>query len=168
MEQQKTVTNFGKKETGIITAWWESLSATPGDRARLRRCRSPAQVCFEPVFHRLITALGPVGMKYPDRIAVIVGVLSHVRTNIPSMKFASLMGTAKEKMKKARVSGLRFRRLIQYSEREDLYLPLIRMVAMVDDSANVADLAESIYWWNERTKKDWAFAYYSSAPNDEI
>jgi CRISPR system Cascade subunit CasB len=42
------------------------------------------------------------------------------------------------------------------------------MVHLVDDSANVADLAGSIYWWNERTKKDWAFAYYSTAPNDEV
>jgi len=168
MEQQKPVSNFGRKETSIITAWWESLAATPGDRACLRRCRTPAQVCFEPAFHRLVTALGPVGAMHPDRIAVIAGVLSHVRTNNPPTKFATLMGSVKEKTKKARVSGLRFRRLIQCSDREDLYLPLIRMVVMVGESANVADLAESIYWWNERTKKDWAFAYYSVAPNDEV
>ena len=168
MELQKPNFKSGGKESSIIISWWESLAKTPGDRARLRRCRSPAQVCFEPAFHRLVAALGPTGEMYPDRIAVIAGVLSHVRTNIPSKRFAALMGTSKEKMKKARVSGLRFRRLIQYSDREDLYLPLIRMVVMVDDSANVADLAESIYWWNERTKKDWAFAYYSTAPNDEV
>jgi CRISPR system Cascade subunit CasB len=66
----------------------------------------------------------------------------------------------------ARVSGLRFRRLLKVQNNSDLFEPLIRVVRMLDGNVNISSLANSIYWWNDFTRKDWAFAYYDKAPDE--
>jgi CRISPR system Cascade subunit CasB len=79
---------------------------------------------------------------------------------------AQQMATAKSPGAGARVSGLRFRRLLAVSDREVLYTLLIRVVRLLDGRVNLASLANAAFWWNERTKRDWAYDYYAAAPSE--
>ena len=42
-------------------------------------------------------------------------------------------------------------------------LRLVRLLKRV----NVMDLAEAVYWWNDRVRKDWAVEYYSRARDED-
>jgi CRISPR system Cascade subunit CasB len=52
------------------------LDENRGDRAELRRCRSPAEVAFVPAFYRL-RVRAPENLD-PERLAVVAGILSHL------------------------------------------------------------------------------------------
>ena len=64
------------------------------------------------------------------------------------------------------MSGLRFRRLLKIEDRDDLYGAVVRTIRLLDGSVNIASLADGVYWWNERTKNNWAFDYYDKAPKE--
>jgi CRISPR system Cascade subunit CasB len=70
---------------------------------------------------------------------------------------------ARRKGDSALVSELRFRRLLQ-CDRKKLYGSLIRILRLLDDTADLYDLAESVYFWGESVKKIWAYAYFPLAP----
>jgi len=62
---------------------------------------------------------------------------------------------------KSKVSGLRFRRLLAINTREELYHAMIRIIRLLGGTVNVCDLAKTVYWWNEETKKRLAYDYYA-------
>ena len=150
----------------ILIDWWAGLDHARGDRAALRRCRSAQEVAFVPAFHRLRQNLSRIAYLDAEKLAVVAGILSHVKENDFSHRFAQQMATPREGSDRARVSGLRFRRLLKIEDREDLYGVMIRTIRLLDGSLNIASLADGVYWWNERTKNNWAFDYYDKAPNE--
>jgi len=149
-----------------LIEWWKDLDHARGDRAALRRCRSSQEVAFIPAFHRLYHSLSRIVPVDAEKLAVVSGVLSHIRQNDYALRFAQQMATPKSGSDHARVSGMRFRRLLKIEGRDDLYGALIRTVRLLDGAADIASLANGIYWWNERTKNEWAFDYYDKAPNE--
>ena len=72
------------------------------------------------------------------------------------MKFAKQM----TKSDKPAVSESRFRRVLEITDRDELYVSLIRLIRILGGNVNLRDLAESVYWWNKNTKKDWAYSYW--------
>ena len=40
---------------------------------------------------------------------------------------------------------------------------MIRIIRQLGGEVNVVDLAKTVYWWNEKTKKELAYAYYANA-----
>ena len=66
----------------------------------------------------------------------------------------------------ARVSGLRFRRLLKVKEQEELFTSMTRIIALLGGTVNLQSLAQSVYFWNDRTRKKWAFDYYSKSPGE--
>ena len=104
-----------------------------------------------------------------DRLATAAGLMSHVREgdNDPSNRVPEAMA-AQGPGGGARVSGLRFRRImsIEDKDREGLYLEMLRLVRMLK-RVNVLELAEAAYWWNDRIRKDWAVEYYSRARDED-
>ena len=68
---------------------------------------------------------------------------------------------------KAKVSGLRFRRLLRIDDRDELYNAMRRMIQMLGGVVNIYSLAHAVYWWNQRTKKQLAYEYYEHAPEKE-
>lgn len=52
------------------------------------------------------------------------------------------------------------------SGREESYPLLIRIVRLLDGRVNLVSLANAAFWWNERTKRDWAYDYYAAAPSE--
>ena len=112
---------------------------------------------------------GPPGQQ--DRLAVIAGVLAHVKARpardegqrTPSL--GRLMALPKKPGGPQRVSGLRFRRLIQVPDRVELYPRLVRVLAQLDHTADVWSLARDIYFWGPNVQQAWAYDYYALAPD---
>lgn len=167
MEQKQYLTFTNPETRDILIAWWKELDKTRGDRAQLRRCHSPLEVAFSPAYHRLRWALKKSGPVNDEHLAIIAGVLSHVKENNPGSFPIQMAGSDSADGKKSRVSGLRFRRLLAVDDRDKLYETIIRVVHLLGDAVDIPSLASGIYWWNERTKKEWAFAYYEHAPSEE-
>jgi CRISPR system Cascade subunit CasB len=145
-----------------VGRWWRSLDERRGDRAELRRARTPAEVIFVPGYHRLARELQADARD--ERLAAIAGVLAHVERDDASRSFAAQM--AVEHGGKARVSGLRFRRLLAIDDLAELQAALVRMIHLLDRTAPVADLSRAVRWWNDQTKKRWAVDYYATAPSE--
>jgi CRISPR system Cascade subunit CasB len=157
----------------ILMSWWQGLDADTGGRAELRRAKSPDEVYVSRSFQAgLIRSLRDSGFKVTgavmDRLAAVAGLIAHLRTgdNDPGQSVPEAMA-APGPGGRARVSGLRFRRIMSIgdSERNELFLELLRLVRILK-RVNVIDLAEAAYWWNDRVRKAWAVEYYSRARDE--
>lgn len=163
LAKEKSNTKFAV----ALRQWWQELDDVRGDRAALRRCASLTEVMFVPAYHRLHAVLAPHGRSDRLGVAAIAGLASLVRQNRQDASLAQQMAKPKTGGSTARVSELRFRRLLKHQSREELYPALARVVRSLDGDVNLLDLAESIYWWNDRTRQRWAFDYYGTAPQEQ-
>lgn len=155
------VSNPEARET--LIKWWQELDKARGERAALRRCHETAEVVFIPSFHRLRWGLSQFK---PESLAVIAGVIAHVKNNDDSAHIAAQMAKPKTGSDTSRVSELRFRRLLKIKDRDELLGAMIRIVRLLDENVNISSLADSIYWWNENVRKDWAYEYYENASKE--
>lgn len=151
----------------VLLDWWKGLDQARGDRAELRRAATSMEVAFCPAFHQLLQSLRRFGSPAPGSVVVAAGVLAHVKEHDPANLFAAQMAAPKTGSDRARVSGLRFRRLLQIADREELYQPLIRTVRLLGSQANIFSLANDIYCWGDNVRKNWAYAYYEKAPSED-
>jgi CRISPR system Cascade subunit CasB len=164
----------------ILISWWKELDSRRGDRAALRQCRTPRDVALTPAFQRLkirLTSYGSLNQGQMDRLALVAGVLSHVKENKPdafekNVKRSCAVQMARPPQKRGRgknscVSDLRFRQLLKIEEPDTLYMTMISLVRLLGGSVNIASLAHGISRWNEQTKKEWAYAYYENASREE-
>lgn len=99
-------------------------------------------------------------------LASVAGLAAHVKLHVGGASMAQQMATAKSSGAGARVSGLRFRRLLAVSDRNELYPLLLRVVRLLDGHVNLVSLANAAFWWNERTRQEWAYDYYATAPSE--
>lgn len=166
--EQKHYLIFTNPETrDVLLGWWRALDSARGDRAELRRCHSPLNVAFTPAYHRLRLALMKHGSVKDEDLALVAGVLAHIKIYTPGSFPLQMAGSQSSDANKAALSGLRFRRILVIDDRDKLYETMIRVVHQLGDAVDIPSLANGIYWWNDRTKKDWAFAYYEHAPSEE-
>ena len=140
----------------ILKKCWEDIQHNRGERAELSRAKSVDDIILLPAFQRVCVRFecffdGEDNWEY--RIAAIVGLLAHVRTTT-SHKIASQMAGDPPK-----VSELRFRRLLQ-KDRRELFVTMIRVLRMLNNEANIHDLANAVYYWGTEVKRDWAFTYF--------
>lgn len=154
-------------ESKKLLDWWHGLENNRGDRAALRHCRSLTEVVFVPSYHRLRQELLRFGNVDSEGLAITAGLAARVKIINAGHTLAKQMALPKEAGGSARVSGLRFRRLLKIQGREDMYHAMIRIVALLGGSLNLISLAESVYWWNDITRKNWAFDYYTNAPSEK-
>jgi len=147
----------------ILKEFWLSLEEDKGSRAQLRRCKTPEEVVMVSAFHRLCRRVRPLMKNEHDgwemRMAAIAGLLAHVRKLESHKTLAEQMAAGDSPA----VSELRFRRLLQRN-RKDLFGALIRVLGLLDKTANPFDLAQSVYYWNDKERKRWAFAYFPNVP----
>lgn len=154
----------------LLVGWWKGLEDERGARAELRRAGAPSEVVYCAYFHRLLNGL--VALEKPfdkAKIAAIAGFAAHVKTNTEfGPTFARQMAAPRSGGSGAKVSGLRFRRLLAVKDKdvEEIYPMMIRVIKILDGEVNLADLAPSVYWWNEKTKMRWASEYYAAAPSE--
>lgn len=145
--------------------WWRGLDNDRGERALLRRCRSLTEVVFTPAYHRLRVAVSRCGIVNDDSLALVAGLAARVKTDTDDAQIAEQMAGGKPDGS-ARVSGLRFRRLLKVHGTEEMLSAMSRTIALLDGSVNLQNLVQSVYWWNDQTRKKWAFDYYSKASSE--
>jgi CRISPR system Cascade subunit CasB len=153
---------------GVVMKWWGELEEHRGDRAELRRCRSPAEVVFVPAFYRL-KAMMPESMN-TMHLAAVAGILSHVEAHLDgTARTAELFAHPKERGSTPRVSELRFRRLLRVPDYsyDELYPMMTRLLRQIDRKAHLPSLIPAIYWWNSLTKRRWAESYYEHLARTE-
>src|SRR3989339_559460 len=154
-------------EIEALATWRCWLDDNRGERAVLRRCGTLTDVAFSPAYHRLRSAVSRFGFVDDDGLTLVAGLAARIKDVIGSGSIAEQMATPKSGGdSKARVSGLRFRRLLKVREREDLFSAMIRVIALLGGSINMRSLAQGVYFWNDKTRKQWAFDYYSKAPGE--
>lgn len=152
---------FGK----LLETWWEDLQDNRGERAELRRCSNASQVIMMPGFHRQLQnwrSFLADETNYEERLAQIMGLLSHVRVHRSDSSIATQMAIGRGG--EPAVSELRFRRLLQRT-RQEYYPAIIRVVKLLRGEANIHDLARSTYFWGDNIKKAWAYDYFENAPD---
>jgi CRISPR system Cascade subunit CasB len=158
------------ESSDLLIAWWKSLGHDRGERARLRRAKNSEETAYQPSFHRLLAQLRgrgyPLDANHAEALAAVAGLAAHVRNHDGGGSFARQLATPKTPGGSARISGLRFRRLLAATDRREAQILLIRAVCLLDGSVNLVSLANAAFWWNERTKKDWAYEYYATAPSE--
>lgn len=137
-----------------ILSWWNSLKEDACGRAQLRRAHNPTEVVFLPAYHRLYGKCGTSNIN-KKALAGVAGLCAHVKENQEG-KFA-------EQMAAGDVKDLRFRKLLAIKDREDLYHTMIRIIRQLGGVVDVVDLAKTVYWWNEKIKKELAYAYYGAS-----
>lgn len=145
----------------VLQQWWNDLQERNGDRAELRRAKTVADVILLPIFHRACLRFKPFfkeDEQWEVRLAAVLGLMAHIRHANPEQALALQMAGSPPV-----VSELRFRRLIQ-RDRADLYVSMIRVLRILGNKANLHDVANSVYYWGDKVKRDWAFAYFPNTP----
>lgn len=131
-----------------VVKWWNGLAA--GNRAELRRAKSLTEILLTPAANDLRRRLESQWYN-AEGIALIAGALAHVKADDEEQLSARLG---------SRMSESRFRRLLNFTDHDSLLRPMIRAIRLVEGKANIVDLARSLFWWNDRTRRDWAYIYY--------
>lgn len=150
--------------TVALMDWWQSLANDKGTRATLRRCKTPRAVMLHPAYarlhHQVAAHLRGRG-NWELQLARVVGLLSHTtgQTTNSARTLAKQMGG-----KQPVVSELRFQRLLQCNA-NDLYDRMTRIVQMLGENVYLPDLIESMFFWNDRTKRRWAMEYFATVPS---
>lgn len=185
--QSKSVTPkyemSAKVATKFLEKWHDALDtsgsekndekhlANRGDRALLRRCHTIDDVLHTPVFFKVRHELTQRGVRVGDdeRLASVLGLLARVKVNKEG-RFSRQLARKRKDSNDAKLSGLRFRRLLQINDRAKLYEKMIGVVRLLDGAVNVSSFAKDIYYWEPNTsstvRKRWAEEYYSAAPEE--
>lgn len=151
-----------------LTQWWEGLDKDRGGRAQLRRAHTAVEAALCPAFHGLVRDL-KLGPKQAQRLALAAALLAWVRTNAehdehrPSLPY--LMAEPGPGGATGKVSGLRFRRLLQARDQQELYDSLLRVIRLLGYRAPVVALARDVFYWGDKIRENWAYEYYALAPD---
>src|SRR5262249_40612526 len=111
--------------------------------ARLRRAASIIEAVAEPATADLHRRMGLTSRLHgPQRAALLAAVLAHVRSDNQATTVAGAIGKARgSEASTPLISPIRFKGLVAARERDDLLVAFRRWAAVLDDTANVRDLA---------------------------
>jgi CRISPR system Cascade subunit CasB len=145
----------------VLYTWWAELEDNKGDRADLRRCREPVEAVFVPAYHDLYRDLRPHGHADNTKLPAVAALAAHVRQVRGDKPFAHQMAAPKVEGSTApQLSELRFRRLLQCETLDELFPALRRVVHLLGGNVNLYSMANSVYYWGDRERRQWAYAYY--------
>ena len=152
-----------------LREWHAALYENRGERAELRRAKTPAEVCISRAYHRGIVArwrargitLSPEALR---ALALPVGVLAHAKA-LRGEHFAALFATHKGGSQEAK--DARFIKLLHVPDDDPdlLYRSLLRLVRLMEYTAEPLFLVLGATCWNETTRLDWAMHYYHTTPS---
>lgn len=155
--------------------WWSALQPPPvgpgpGDRgvlARLRRCTTVNEALAVRSAHHLL--LRCEATRYnTDAVLTVAIILSHVRHDDPNLTVAKRLALGFVKGERREfLSELRFYRLLAATDPDDVVSQFRRLVALMGQTANVSDLAATLYDWmherrGERRRRTWQLDYHGA------
>lgn len=134
----------------IIKEWHATLQTQRGWRAELRRADSPAELLLCSGFRELAR---PFRRWLADQewrwlgLALAAGVAAHVKVADEQNSFAAQLGKPARGSGNPPLSPLRFSRLNQAHDHDELYRLMIRAVRQLDGKANLPSMVDSILLW---------------------
>ena len=139
-----------------IVKWWKDLKDNKGERARLARLQDPRDAVFHPSCNTLMRILTNYNR---DNVCVLACLLASVKdTNAQYIAVA----LASKKGESALYSPLRLRRLLSYEDPVELFPAMYRVIKHLKGKVNIADLSDSMLFWNAKQRRDWAARYYNA------
>lgn len=156
--------------TKAVIDWWKTLvidnpsGLARADRAALRRAHDLTAVACLPAYQRVYRRMadaegaGEWSGYQRERIAAIVALLAHVKAD-NGLSLPRAMSQRAEGSDRNPVSELRFRRLLDAGDVETLFAGLRRALPLVEHRVNPESLAQDVFRWGDRIKKDWAYDY---------
>lgn len=153
----------GDSAIGVaLRHWWKGLEDDRSSRAMLRRCATLDDVVMSPAYQRfyryMLTRGWPAETSewQKDKLASIAGLAAWIKvdtnTNLP-------FDMSERDGDRSLVSELRFRALLKLETTEELFVGLRRTLPLIDGKTSVVQLANDVFWWNDKTRKHWAYAY---------
>ncbi len=165
--------------------WWAELGpkpaagdqpARPGDRAtlaRLRRADGLLEAASEPATIKLFQELQfdrNYATRDLPRAALVAAVLAHVREDDRSQSVAPAIGQPRAGAGSTPlITPLRFKRIVAARSPDELLVQFRRVVAIMDKTANVKDLARLLLAFTDpnqdyadRARVMFAFAYHGA------
>lgn len=152
-------------------AWWHALQpdperGRPGDRAalaKLRRAATVAEAMTEPAAITLFRRIGATAPGDLPRIATLAAVLAHLREDVPEGRVARRLGPDyPDAPETARMSPLRFRRLLEAGTGDEQLTAFRRMVALAGGTLPLRDLARSLLDWDDERRRRWIYDYWNA------
>ena len=146
-----------------LLRWWEGLDKNRGSRAELRRAHDLTAIALTGAYQHLYRALLPFGWPEEDkpenngrneRLSAIAGLLVHVK-----MQGERSLPVTMSDGERPPFSELRFRRLLESSSLDEVFIGLRRALPLVAYQANVPELANDVLFWGDSVKKRWAYTY---------
>ena len=155
----------------ICLGWWghltnKEIGRSRSDLARLKRASGAAEALAIKAVHELNTKLTAedFGLRSrPEQLALIAMTLAQVKEHT-AWRLARNMGRGDPKP----LSEIRFDSLIRTQLTAELSTSLRRALHATGQVANVAALAQDLFYWNDSTRARWCFDYYGAhdaAPN---
>lgn len=147
----------------VLLSWWRGLERDKGGRAALRRCHTLSEVMLEPSYHALCRELHALPeVKWDlERLAAVAALAALVEEWPEGIESLPTQMARKVGDRKV-VSELRFRRVLQCQEPEELFQSLRRIIRLLDKRVDLPDLVAAVHDWGDRTRKEWAYAYFKS------
>ena len=140
----------------VLRDWHRRLLEDRGQRAELKRVRNPLDAALVPAFHRLSARMPQTDTR---RLSYIAALASHVDRNTGGGSFGAACA--------GHVSESRMRRLLESTDRGDLFAQISSALRLLKGAAPIGDLAEGIYYWGDSVRRRWATDYYTGGRIDE-
>lgn len=155
--------NKESAEGKALLQWYKGLEDKKGDRARLRRCKTLVEASYSAYAHQLAHQLMKLNDRVSrDRIVLIAAILSHVTETDSHHSLPVQLASSREGSDQAVLSELRFRRLLQSDDREELCQHLRRAIAQLRGKADIFSIANAVYSWNDWQRRRWANDYFDA------
>lgn len=135
-----------------LLKWWREMHEDKGERARLRRCETPAEAALCKTVFRLRILL-PFWNSQPEIPATLAGILSHIEEDDARVSFARQLARPKESGGKPLLSEHRFKKLMKSRDWDEFYQSLRRVLPLMRKQANVLSLADGIVRWGREYGK---------------
>jgi CRISPR system Cascade subunit CasB len=160
-------------EANVLRAWHTVLLDDRGERARLRRARTPEDAAMTPGFHQLLRRLDlapraehgglPVAPRQLAALAGAAALAARIDGDLPGTRLgATLRGPDPGS---PRVSETRFRRLVALEEEPlaERFTILRRLIDLVGKRADLAQVAGALCDWTPERKRRLAYDYYATS-----
>lgn len=178
MSYRKDPLTLSDEDFIVMESWWENLDLHRGDRAQLKRSRTPDEVLTQEAFANFVAyktdlkteegKLVPRSLsknwRNPDHFyaaALVCGVLCRVKVSShqsslldkeksKEASFAEQLARSKKSSDQPIMSKMRFQRLQQSRTIEEFFLNMCRAIDLLSGEVNLRSLIEdTLQWYRE-------------------
>lgn len=178
MSNKKETLKLSDEDFTVMESWWESLDLHRGDRAQLKRSRTPDEVLTQEAFANFVsyktevkTEEGKVRFRSlsqnwqnPDHFyaaALVCGLLCRVKVSSHQLSllhkdeskessFAEQLARSKKGSDQPAMSKDRFQRLQQSRTIEEFFRNMCRAIDLLSGEVNLRSLIEdTLQWYRE-------------------